>query len=1198
MRPTMSMPAIRRKKVVQDSHQLRQASAIGDLRGIEAALKAGQDVDERDADGWFALALAACSGKGMGMPCEALIKHGCDIDQRLPNGATAVYLAAQNGHLGAVQKLVAAGVDLTLGCGGDTPAAIAQKRNYRKVAAVLAKETVKPNPVAERRMAIKEKEAGDKLAMQRAVLVVQGAWRSKLARREAERMRLLGNQAHVLPPDLDMEGFQFTWAAFKDLVTRSIPLFITAAVFCWDKFTDWVVFLQWLFDAELRDGPLWWAPLASFVVLALTGLMSVVVALEEPHNLGTVGFGDKDPRFITGRIRRYAVCALGGLGALPLTYAMGYARLGPATAMSNSDPMGVASVVTPEGEPRFFRNIQLVYVMFEVIPQAMLQMFVGVMDARLDPFGAADSGLAGVRDGTLDGGEALAVQAAGLPLREDGDYSDYDLKGVGGSSRFSFVLFVSLASSFGAAGVAFGTYDAPDGAVPFYRHKLYRVHRPLTALWRAGELMARCSLLVLFGCATGWAGIIGAWFFDAVLLSFAGIVVEHYKEFGDVRSMSERFGLALLSFMLYFGVMGGTEAGLSSLHSQGLVVSGSKFFVLRLIETAIIAALFYSATWGWVDPEYDANYYRKSRAVIHERTGPPPPSDDGPVLNLTQAVYSCSSVLGEGFESASCGGQTCGLQCSGSCVPVCPLGLFPPTVPTLDDVLTTAAPTDEIITVANVEVELRSTPRFECEAQQAALAFAALGTCALYGILPLAWLLDPARWRPSDRVLALEKGEDPNDGRTTAKDEEDEIQSVAGTNAFIIARLSSNFGTVFCFGAAVPVVTVLGLNQLSDFAIIFGSMTILRLWFWGKYGHRLRARCCSKVEMDPSVQSACTVLLKRMLAKVFCECCACWCCWPCGFRLRFGDRWTQRCCTGRGRRKRVAAYEASSAWAKEADKATTQPLFPAHMAVHCSNMMVSGGISFNSGCDALIEPPRACAIMKCYNCGNTIAAGRYPGLAELIRARDARKAEIVEIYEEHNPQKLYQVDALLEEWVGEEGVLLLKIRNKYLPPPMESSEDESPPTVRYKSLTTGIIREGADPGSAKAGKLEVGEVVVVLAEHELESGVLRVMCEKGWVSVTAKTGKAMMERLPEELTRKQQKYRERLEFERRLALGDDGGDGDGDGGDPTAAALVGGFDRDGGGAAGESGRRELMTMEQYEAEMAAEDEEATVEAEP
>lgn len=597
-----------------------------------------------------------------------------------------------------------------------------------------------------------------------------------------------------------------------------------------------------------------------------------------------------------------------------------------------------------------------------------------------------------------------------------------------------------------------------------------------------------------------------------------------------------------------------------------------------MAETAIISALFYSATWGWVDPEDDANYYRKSRGVIHAQNEPPHSFDDGSDLNLTQAVGGSCSVLGEGFESASCEGQICGLRlpCSGSCIPVCsPADLFPPVAPSLDNVLTTAAPTDEVITVANIEVEMRQTPRFECEAQQAALGFAALGLCALYGVLPFAWLLDPARWRPSDRVVALQKGEDPADGRTTAQDEEEELRSVAGTNAFIIARMTSNFGTLLCFSMALPVITVLGLNKIGDLAIIFGSMTVLRLCFWGKYGNWLRLKCCPRVDMDPKIQSACWVLFKRMLAKVFCECCSCWCCWPCGFRLRFGDRWTHFCCINRRRRHRVAAYDFSSAWAREAEKAATRPVFPAHMAVHCSNMMMSGGISFNSGCDALIEPNKACAIMKCYNCGNVIAAGRYPGLAELIRARDARKAEIIEIYSEYNPSKLHLVDALLDEWVGEEAVLLVKIKNKYLPLPAESSEDDTLPTVRYKSLTTGIIREGSDPSSAKVGKLDVGEVVVALAEQELESGILRVRCETGWVSVTAKTGKAMMERLPEELTRSQQKYRERIEFERQLAI-DDG------------ATVTVADDAGTPGAEHGDDAREMLTMEQYNMEMAAE----------
>jgi hypothetical protein len=310
-----------------------------------------------------------------------------------------------------------------------------------------------------------------------------------------------------------------------------------------------------------------------------------------------------------------------------------------------------------------------------------------------------------------------------------------------------------------------------------------------------------------------------------------------------------------------------------------------------------------------------------------------------------------------------------------------------------------------------------------------------------------------------------------------------------------------------------------------------------------------------------------------------------------------GDRWTHLCCNGRRRKHRVAAYEASSAWARESEKETTKPMFPAHMAVRCSNMMVSGGISFNSGCDCLIEPPKACAVMKCYNCGNTIAAGRYPGLAELIRARDARKAEIIDLYEEHNPGKFKKVDALMEEWVGEEGVLLLKIRNHYMPPPVESSEDETPPTVWYESLTTGIIREGPEPDSAKAGKLTIGEVIEVVAERELEGGfggslILRVCCEKGWVSVTAKTGKAMMKRLPDEMSAKQRKYQTRIARERDPASSgyldpDQMQIEDGEG-EMEGALLL-----DDGEVAqqAESAAREEMSMEQYEAEMAADEDE-------
>ena len=460
----------RRKEKRADSHQLRQAAALGDVATMRSALRMGQAVNEADADGWFALALAACCGKGMGMPVELLLQAGADMDRRLPNGATPVYLAAQNGHKAAVQKLVAAGADLSIGCGGHTPADIAKKRGFVKVAELLYRAAARPNPAAVERMAVREAEAGERLALQRAVIVVQGAWRAKLARREAARLAALANQEHVLPPDLDMEGFAFTCAAFKDLFTRSIPLFLTAAVLVWDKFTDWVILIAWLLDTELRAGPLWWAPLASFVILLLAGAGAAIVGLDEPHNLGTVGFGDKDPRFMSGKLRRLLVVTLGGVGLLPLTYAMGYARLGPATAMAASAPGGLSTVVSAEGEPTYFRSLQLAYVLLEAAPQAMLQMYVGVMDAKLDPFDAADGGLDGMPDGIIDGGARTAIEAAAAA-------GGGAALGVGGGDRFSFVLFVSLASSFVAAGVAFSTLDPPDGAVPFHRHKLYVIHR-------------------------------------------------------------------------------------------------------------------------------------------------------------------------------------------------------------------------------------------------------------------------------------------------------------------------------------------------------------------------------------------------------------------------------------------------------------------------------------------------------------------------------------------------------------------------------------------------------------------------------------------------------------------------------------------------------------------------------------------------
>ena len=70
----------------------------------------------------------------------------------------------------------------------------------------------------------------------------------------------------------------------------------------------------------------------------------------------------------------------------------------------------------------------------------------------------------------------------------------------------------------------------------------------------------------------------------------------------------------------------------------------------------------------------------------------------------------------------------------------------------------------------------------------------------------------------------------------------------------------------------------------------------------------------------------------------------------------------------------------------------------------------------------------------------------------------------------------------------------------------------------YKALAPGVIREGAEMDSDKAGKLEEGEEIVVTERKELDDGTMRVKFDRGWTSVSAKSGKALLELVEEEQT--------------------------------------------------------------------------------
>ena len=71
--------------------------------------------------------------------------------------------------------------------------------------------------------------------------------------------------------------------------------------------------------------------------------------------------------------------------------------------------------------------------------------------------------------------------------------------------------------------------------------------------------------------------------------------------------------------------------------------------------------------------------------------------------------------------------------------------------------------------------------------------------------------------------------------------------------------------------------------------------------------------------------------------------------------------------------------------------------------------------------------------------------------------------------------------------------------------------DDAPGSApRYRALSAGVIRKEAAMDSATVGKLTAGEEYVALGTEDIGSTV-RVHFERGWASVTAKSGKALLE---------------------------------------------------------------------------------------
>ena len=148
---------------------LHRAVLAGDVDGLNAALKAGVDVNARDRRGWTALMHTA--NKGYKLMVEALLEAKADPDVRAADGATALFIAALQGQSDIIEFLMKAGADISIkGPKGKTAVEVARAR-YGDAAAARQKNEV-PAVVAllegKTWVAAEEAEAADNAAFAEA----------------------------------------------------------------------------------------------------------------------------------------------------------------------------------------------------------------------------------------------------------------------------------------------------------------------------------------------------------------------------------------------------------------------------------------------------------------------------------------------------------------------------------------------------------------------------------------------------------------------------------------------------------------------------------------------------------------------------------------------------------------------------------------------------------------------------------------------------------------------------------------------------------------------------------------------------------------------------------------------------------------------------------------------------------------------
>eukprot|EP01052_Picozoa_sp_SAG31_P030236 SAG31_NODE_3086_length_4691_cov_36.726916_1_plen_365_part_00 len=87
------------------------------------------------------------------------------------------------------------------------------------------------------------------------------------------------------------------------------------------------------------------------------------------------------------------------------------------------------------------------------------------------------------------------------------------------------------------------------------------------------------------------------------------------------------------------------------------------------------------------------------------------------------------------------------------------------------------------------------------------------------------------------------------------------------------------------------------------------------------------------------------------------------------------------------------------------------------------------------------------------------------------------------------------------------------------------SMDENPKKYidKYTVVQPTIVRAGFARDSAEVTRLDIGEVIKVTEERFTEEQILRVKYKKGWVSVTSKSGKTLLERQDRDKKKKEKR---------------------------------------------------------------------------